>query len=109
MSNPDEDLTRLFAASDSSVSTEEFVTNVMRRIGRERRQRMLRRVALALLLVVVAAAATPYVVEGSLEIASRFVDALAAFGAVLASPAGWACTILLAVWVLRRAQVFGRR
>ena len=108
MSHSDEDLTRLFAESRSSVSTEEFVTNVMTRIDRERRLRMLRKVALAILLVIVAAAATPYVVEGSLDVASRFVDGVAAFGAVLSSPAGWVCAIVAAVWVLRRARVIGR-
>jgi hypothetical protein len=109
MSHSDEDLTRHFAKRHSSVSTEEFVTQVMTRIGRERRQRMLRKVTFALLLVVVAAAATPYAVEGSLAIASRFVDGLAAFGAALSSPVGWVCAIVLSVWVLRRAQIIGRR
>ena len=108
MFDSDEDLTRLFAETHGYAPAEEFVTSVMTRIRRERRQRTLRYMALALLLVAAVAAATPYIAEGSLAIASRFVDGLAPFGAALGSPASWACALVLAVWVLRRVGVIGR-
>jgi hypothetical protein len=109
MSHSDEDLIRLFAETHRSLPAEEFVTSVMTRIGRERQRRVLRRLTLALIVAVAAAAATPFVAEGSLEIGNRFVDGLAAFGAALGSPAGWVCSIVVAVWASYRVSVIARR
>jgi hypothetical protein len=109
MSHSDEDLIRLFAETERSLPPEEFLTQVTTRIGRARQRRMLLKLTLALVLVVAAAAATPFVAEGSLELGIRVVDGLAAFGAALGTPAGWACSILMGAWALRRAGVIGGR
>jgi len=109
MSHSDQDLTRHFAEAHHPLPAEEFVSNVMTRIGRERQRRMRRKAALALLVAVVAAAATPYVAEGSLALGGGLFDALAAFGAALGSPAGWACSIAVGAWALSRVWAIGRR
>jgi hypothetical protein len=108
-SDSDQDLIRLFAETHPFVPAEEFVTNVMTRIGRERQRRTGRKLTLGLLLAALAAAATPYVAEGSLAAGTRFYDGLVAFGAALGSPAGWVCSLAVGAWALSRAWIIGRR
>ncbi len=104
----DDDLARLFEESRPALPGGEFAERVASRIRRARRRRVLWRLLCGLLILAGAAAASPYVARGSLALADRMEEGLPLLGRALVSPAGWAGSFLLALWILRRAKVLGR-
>lgn len=89
MSEFDDTLTRLFAEAREALPPDDFLENVARQMGHSRRRRALRRAAAAIAAAGVAVALTPFVVEGSLAVASHLGNALAA-------PIAWFCSLALA-------------
>jgi hypothetical protein len=108
MSEPDEKLLRLFAATRAPERGEEFLAGVAVRITRARLRRRIARIGAFAALVALAVAATPYVAEGSLALAGRLVNATPALGDALASPAGWTASAAFALWGFRRFRTLGR-
>ncbi len=104
----DSDLTRLFDEARHALPPGEFAERVGLRIHGARRRRALRRILTWLAVAVCAAAASPYAVQASLALVDRMEQWLPDLGRTLVSPAGWACSILLALWLLRRVKVLHR-
>lgn len=103
-----DELAGLFEEARHAPLAGDFAERVASRIRRSRRQRTLWRTASWLLVAACAAAAAPYVLQGSLVIADRMENWLPAVGGALVSPAGWACSIAFALWILWRAKVLRR-
>lgn len=97
MNEFEDTLTRLFASTREAPTDDHFVAAVTVRMERERRRRPIKLAALAVAGSGIALALTPYVAAGSLAVAIHF-------GAWLTSPMGWACSLGIAAWVLRRAR-----
>ena len=108
MSEPDDQLLRLFANTRAPEKGEEFVRSVAVRIGRARLRRTSARIGAFAALLALAVAMTPYVAEGSLALAGRLVSASPALGNALVSPAGWVASTAIALWLFRRLRVLGR-
>lgn len=108
MPESDDLLMRLFAEARAPRAGDEFVASVAARIGRARLRGRVARIAAFALLAALAVAATPYVAEGSLALADRLASGLPALGAALVSPVGWAASVVIALWSLRRLRILGR-
>lgn len=104
----DEDLTRLFEEARHPLPAEDFAERVAFRVRGVQRWRTRRRLASWLLAAVCAAAASPYALEGWFDLADRMERWLPDLGGALLSPAGWAFSILFALWLLRRVWLLGR-
>lgn len=104
----DEDLMRLFEGARVEPPPERFLEQLEHRLLRAKRARWGVRIVLLALLAVVAALMTPYVADGSLAAMDYAAQWLPALGLALNSPAGWAASLLLGAWVLKRAHVFER-
>lgn len=104
MNEFDDTLTRLFAEARATLPAEEFLENVALRMNRGRRQRALKRAALTTVAAGLGIAVTPFIAEGSLTVASHLGAWLLALGNALMSPVGWACSLALAAWGVRRAR-----
>jgi hypothetical protein len=104
----DDDLACLFDEARHALPAGDFAERVANRIRSARRRRALWRGAAWLLVCAGAAAASPYVVQGSLVLAARVERWLPDLGGALVSPAGWVCSMLFALWILRRAKVLRR-
>ncbi len=102
MSEPDDQLLRLFAEMRAPERGEEFVASVAVRIGHARRGRTIARIGAFAALLALAVAATPYVAEGSLALTGRLASATPALGNALASPAGWIGSLAISLWCFRR-------
>lgn len=103
MNELDDPLTRLFAEAREPLPSEDFLQSLALRMDRARRGRTLRRAALTAAAAGLAVALTPYVAEGSLTVASHVGVWVPALGNALTSPVGWACSLALGAWELRRA------
>jgi hypothetical protein len=104
MSEFDDTLTQLFAATREPLPAEDFLQGVATRVSHARRRRAVGRAALALAAAGVAVAATPYVAAGSLAVVSHLGEWLPALANTLASPVVWLCSMAAAAWGLRRAR-----
>lgn len=104
MTEFDDTLTRLFADTAQTLPAEDFLETVAARMRQELRRRAIRRTALAIAAAALAVALTPYVVEGSLSLASHLGAWLPAIGNALTSPVGWAFSLVVAAWTLHRAR-----
>ena len=104
----DEDLTRLFDEARHALPAEDFAERVASRVRVVQRRRTLRRYGSWLLAAACAVAVSPYALEGSFALTARMERWLPDLGGALVSPAGWVCSILFALWLLRRVGVFGR-
>lgn len=103
MSEFDDTLTRLFAEARATLPAEEFLENVAVCMRRGRRRRALEWAAWTTAAAGLAIALTPLIVAGSLTAASHLGLWLLALGNALISPVGWACSLALAAWGVRRA------
>lgn len=103
MTEFDDTLARLFAEARETLPEEDFLQSFVVRMRRARRRRAIRQAVLATAAAGVAVAVTPYVAEGSLDVASHLGVWLPAVGNALASPVCLACA-LVAAWGIRRAQ-----
>jgi hypothetical protein len=108
MSEPDDQLLRLFAKTRAPEEGEEFVASVAVRISRARLRSRIARIGAFAALLALAVAATPYVAEGSLALAGRLASATPALGHALVSPAGWAGSAAFALWCFRGFRTLGR-
>ena len=104
----DEDLVRLFEGARTELPPAGFVDRLERRLARARRMRLGTQVVLLALLAGAAALMTPYVARGSLTMVDYAARGLPDVGLALSSPAGWAASLILGAWVLKRAHVFER-
>jgi hypothetical protein len=104
----DEDLTRLFEGARTDLPSEAFVEQLERRLARARRMRLGTQVVLLAVLAAAAALMTPYVARGSLTVMDYAARWLPDVALALSSPAGWAASLILGAWVLKRAHVFER-
>lgn len=104
----DDDLMRLFERARTDLPSEAFVERIERRLAHARRSRLGAQIALLALLVVAAALMTPYVSRGSVTLMAYAAQWLPQLGLALNSPTGWAGSLLLGAWVLKRAHVFER-
>src|SRR6185437_12369042 len=92
----DDDLMRLFERARTDLPSEAFVERLERRLAQARRTRLGAQIALLALLVAAAAL---------MACAAQWLPQL---GLALDSPTGWAGSLLLGAWVLKRAHVFER-
>jgi len=104
----DENLVRLFEDANAPLSGEVFAEQFERRVARARRIRLTLQVAGMSLLAVIAALIAPYAIQGSLALGGRLAPSLSSLGLAMLSPAGWAGSLLLGGWILRRCHVFDR-
>ncbi len=107
MTEPDDTLFRLFAEAQARLPADDFLQSVLRRMERERRRRSIRLAAMTAAAGGLAVALTPYVARGSVVVAAHLGTWLPAIGGALASPIGWACSLAIAAWSLRRAYQKG--
>jgi len=98
-------LVQLFAAARRPTGDAEFTQAVLERVASARRMRSAKAVAQVVLLLVAAAAAAPFVADLSLTVVRHLDVWLPSFGNALASPVGWACSLAIGAWSLRRARV----
>jgi hypothetical protein len=101
---PDEvnpDLSRLFAVADETLAAEPFVADLTRRLERQRRLHLCRRIGLAAAVLTAGAVAAPFVTHVSLELAQLGTDRLADF---LVSPWGTAASLFIGSLVLLRIR-----
>jgi hypothetical protein len=103
MTEPDDTLIRLFADAQASLPAADFLQGVLCRMERERRRRGIKLVTMTAAAGGLAIALTPYVVRGSVAVAAYLGMWLPAIGGALASPIGWAGSLAIAAWSLRRA------
>jgi hypothetical protein len=104
MTELDDNLRRLFAEAEETLPAAAFLEMAAGRVRQMRRRRAISRTALATAGVGAAIAVTPYVVEGSLLAASHAGMWAPGLGNALTSPIGWACSLAVAAWGLRRAR-----
>lgn len=105
MTEFDDTLTRLFAeVQEEALPPDGFLAQLAARMHRDGRRRAIQRLAWRTVAAAVAAAATPYVAGGTLGVASHLGVWLAQMGNALTSPAGWACSLLIAAWGMRRVR-----
>lgn len=104
MTEFDDTLARLFADARETLPEEDFLRNMAVRLHRARRRRAIKRGVLATAAAGIAVALTPYVAEGSLNVATHLGMWLPALGNALASPVCLACSLAVAAWGIRRAQ-----
>jgi hypothetical protein len=107
MTEPDDTLIRLFAEAQARLPADDFLQGVTRRMERERRRRGIKLVTMTAAAGGLAIAATPYVARGSIVVADHLGIWLPAVGGALTSPIGWACSVAIAAWSLRRAYQKG--
>lgn len=98
MSEFDDTLTQLFAEARASHPAEDFLQSVAAGRDGARRRRAIGRAVIVLATTAVTVAATPYVVVGSLAVASHLGESLPALAGALASPVVWLCSAALTVW-----------
>jgi hypothetical protein len=104
----DEDLVRLFEDVQAPVHPEAFLERIERRMARLRRVRLAVRLSGLALLAGVAVIIAPYTLQGSLTLSSYAAEAVSSLGLAMMSPVGWACSLILGAWVLRRCHVLKR-
>jgi len=102
----DENLVRLFEDAHAPLPPEAFLELFERRAARAWRARFSLQVAGICLLAVIAALIAPYAIQGSLALSRDVSAGLSSVGLAMMSPAGWAGSLLLGAWVLRRCHVF---
>jgi hypothetical protein len=100
----DDTLTRLFAETRKSLPADDFLAGVIFRMERERRRRTIKRAAAATAAAALAMVLTPYIIEGSLAVASRLVTGLPMVENALGSPTVWLGSLAIGAWGLRRAK-----
>jgi hypothetical protein len=84
------------------------VERLERSLARARRVRLGFQIVLLGLLAAAAALLTPSVTRGSFAVMDSAAQWLPDVGLALNSPAGWAGSLILGAWVLKRAHVFER-
>ncbi len=104
----DDELACLFEEARHALPAGDFAERVASRIRKKRRRQTLRRIAVWLIGAVCVAAASPYIVQGSLAVADRTESWIPAVGGALLSPAGWAGSLLFALWILWRTRALRR-
>jgi uncharacterized protein (DUF2062 family) len=104
MNELDDTLTRLFAEARETLPPEDFLESVALRMNHGRRERALKRAALMTVAAGLGIAVTPFIAEGSLTVASHLGVWLLALGNALTSPLGWACSLAVGAWGVRRAR-----
>ncbi len=104
----DPDLTRLFDAARAPLPAEVFSERLQAGIDRARRVRLILQLVGLGLLAAVAVAVTPYAATVSLAAADSLGRWVPEVGVAMGSPLGWACSLLVGAWVLRRSHVFDR-
>jgi hypothetical protein len=93
-------LSQCFESSPGALPEQPFVEQVHRRVQRARRWQLLRRVALRVLLaLIVAWLGTRYAALGSLALTDAALRVLSASGTLASSPAAWAASLALALWI----------
>jgi hypothetical protein len=104
----DPDLTRLFDEAHLELPATAFLESFERRIARARGVRLALQVAALGVLAPAALGLAPYAVRGSLLLSRYAMHWAPGLGLAMSSPVGWACSLLLGVWVLRRCHAFER-
>ncbi len=104
----DEDLARLFEETRQAPPAADFARRVATRIRGARLRQAVWRIGLRLLIIACAAVASPYVARGSIVLIEHMERWIPSLGGDLLSPTGWACSIVLAIWILSRAKVLRR-
>jgi hypothetical protein len=108
MPSLDPDLTRLFDEARTSLPAEAFMEQLHVRLTHARHLRLGLQVSALALLAALAIAVTPYAARVSLTAADALGRWLPFIGEAMGSPLGWAGSLLVGAWVLRRSHVFGR-
>lgn len=103
MTEFDDTLTRLFAETRETLPADDFLQRMATRLSQERRRRSIKRAILSTAAAGLTAALTPYVVAGSLAVASHVVAWLPSFGNELTSPIGSLCALTVVAWIWRHA------
>ena len=104
----DEDLVRLFEDARAPLPSEAFLERFERRRARVGRLRLVLQVGGLALLAAAGLIIAPYAIRGSLALSGYAADGLSSLGLAMLSPAGWAGSLLLGAWILRRCHVFDR-
>ncbi len=104
----DDELARLFEETRRAPPAADFALRIATRIRGARRRQAAWRISVRLLIIACAAVASPYVARGSVVLIDHMERWIPSFGGDLLSPAGWACSIVLAIWILLRAKVLHR-
>jgi len=104
----DDDLMRLFEGARTELPSAAFLEQIERRMARGRCVRLTVQISLLALLAVAAAIVTPEVTRGSLAGGEYVAGWLPDLGLALSSPLGWAGSLILGAWVLKRTHVFER-
>ncbi len=104
----DDELAGLFEDGRRALPAGDFAERVASGIRRARRRRTLWRTVCWVIGAACIAAASPYILQGSLVIADWMESGFAVIGGALTSPAGWAGSILVALWILWRTRVLRR-
>jgi hypothetical protein len=100
----DPDLGRVFAQAHEPLGGDEFMAQVLRKMARAQRARMLRRVLVAAALVIIAALNGRWVLDAAAASVRFAGDFSPAQMEMLTSPAGWAVSMLVGAWVLFRLR-----
>jgi hypothetical protein len=110
--DPDDELHVLFERARAPLDAQPFIEQFERRLCAARRSARVRAATIVLLGALLAAAivllAAPYVARLCVSLGTYVQGGVPSLTDALASPAGWAVSIVLAAWVLRRSGVFGR-
>ena len=104
----DEDLMRRFEDARVPLPFEAFLERFERRRTRVRRLRVALHAGGLALLAAAGLIIAPYAIRGSLALSGYAADGLSSLGLAMLSPAGWAGSLLLGAWILRRCHVFDR-
>jgi hypothetical protein len=104
----DLDLARMFDEARHPLAADTFLSAMLARVQRARRAQLLWRVGTLLTVVLLSGLIAPYAAQGSLAVAAWIGERLPVLGGALVSPVGWACSLLVAWRIMRRALSFGR-
>lgn len=100
-----QDLRQLFLRAHEDLPGDGFELRVAASVQRQRRVRNSLRVVLFCLLVVVAVISAPLLIEASMVLGRLMENFYGDVGALLTSPLGWAASLLLAAWTLRKSRL----
>jgi hypothetical protein len=104
----DPELARLFEEARRPLAEDAFVSLMLARMQLAHRARLLRQVVTLLAVMMLGGLIAPYAARETVATVGWIGESLSMLGGALTSPIGWACSLLIAWRIVRRALPFGR-